>query len=485
MHGGKALHTSVGGPRPSGSLAARLARWFAASAFILVALAMAVQYRTLVAALVAEDDQLLRERLVDASRNLASDSAERPIVDRSFDATTLARPGAIAIRHLDRSCQPTRVLRAQEQLPPPICPADAAAFDVVLRTIRGVDGDAWRVAVRRLPVDSRGSADGWIEVLLDRSRDREVLDRFRTESAAVLFGALVAATVLGYLVARRGLQPLEALRARVTRIDARSLDLRLAVPSAPSEVLALTVSFDAMLARLDTAFGALSTRTAELAHELRTPLHVMRQQAEVALRLERTPEQYRDVLGSNLEEIDRLRRLADDMLFLARAADPRAVLQCEALPVRTELCAVQEYLEALADEQGIQLDVQAAGELMVHADRALLRRALVNLVTNALRFTPRTGCVTLRAIHGVLAGSVTITVADNGSGMAPELVAAAFEPYRRADGPGVGLGLAIVRGIVELHGGTASLESAPGQGTRATLTMPGAATDSRPKLILT
>lgn len=484
------------------SLAARLAVWYAASAFLLVAAATALQYRTLSASLASEDDQLLQERL-QVAQAAAADGAvpsstrgdERPRMAPTLIASNRAgaRPWELPVRFLDSECQPQTAARSREALPPPDCPPWGTALDsnpVVFRTTRGPDGDEWRSAVMRWSAaggSNSGNAHGWVEVLLDRSRDQDVLKEFRTEAAVVLLGALGVSALLGYVLARRGLRPLATLRERVTRIDARSLDLRLAMPNAPREVTVLAESFDAMLERLQGAFDVLSVRSAELAHEVRTPLHVLRQQAEVALRRERTPDEYRDILGSSLEEFDRLRRLVDDTLFLARAADPRATVSREPLDAAAELGDIAAYLDALAEEADVGIKLVASAGVTVVADRALFRRAIVNLVTNALRHTPPGGRITLRASPAAEPGGTTISVEDTGEGLTRELLERAFEPYSRragapADSPdaarlgvpsGAGLGLAIVRGIMELHGGTATLHSEPGRGTRATLVFPG------------
>lgn len=483
------------------SLAARMAVWYSASAFLLVAAATALQYRTLAASLAAEDDQLLRERLQDvrASAGAGADPGRAVGVETGrVEPNVLASDRVdvqvweVPVRFLDARCRPLTVATAREALPPPYCPPRSTSLEsnpVVFRTTRGPDGDEWRAAVMRWTAagtSTSENAHGWVEVLLDRSRDQGVLQGFRTEAGVVLVGALVVSALLGYALARRGLQPLDTLRQRVRRIDARSLDLRLAMPDAPREVTLLTESFDEMLGRLQGAFDALSTRSAALAHEIRTPLHVMRQQAEVALRRARTPEEYREILGSSLEELDRLRRLADDTLFLARTADPRAAVSREPLDTVEELGDVVTYLDALAEESEVELALVAPAGLVVNADRALLRRAIVNLVTNALRHTPPGGRITLRASRAAEHGATTVSVEDTGEGLSPELLEKAFEPYAR--GPagsstspdaarlgvpsGAGLGLAIVRGIMEIHGGTATLASEPGRGTRVTLLFP-------------
>jgi two-component system heavy metal sensor histidine kinase CusS len=288
--------------------------------------------------------------------------------------------------------------------------------------------------------------------------------------------ALALACLLGYGIARRGLRPLTILGERIGNIDARSLDQRVGWEGLPVEIATLARSCDGMLERLEAAFRALAEVSADLAHEIRTPLHLLRQQAEVALTRARSPEEYRDVLGSSLEQLDRLQRMADDMLFLAYTENPRAVIERRPLSVGTELREVAEYLDAMASEGQIVLETDAPTDLALKADRTLLRRVLVNVVTNALRHTPPEGRVSLRSWPDNAA--VVIEVQDTGEGIPADLLPRVLDRHfrvpstRSAQSEGSGLGLAIVRGIMQLHGGAVSIASSQQEGTRVTLTFP-------------
>lgn len=460
-------------PRPRRwSLAWRLTAWYAATAFLLVAAAAFMQYRTLVSNLDDGDEQILRAHLA-AARATRPDSA-LPAVD--------PHDPSVVVRRLDRACRAPAApaapaaapARAAADLPPPACELDSED-EVQLHSWRSPRGRSWLIASARA-----GTPDSaWIEALLDRSRNRAVLLSYREQLALVLSGALLLAVLVGYGIARGGLRPLAELRDRVSRIDARSLDQRLHTRDAPAEIAALVASFDAMLGRLDAAFRALSELSAELAHELRTPLHVLRQQAEVALGRARTPEEYGEVLSSSLEELDRLGRMADDMLFLARAEDPRASINRAPLDVGTELRDVVEYLDVVAAERGVRLVITPHEDLRLEADHTLLRRALVNLVMNAIRHTPAGGEVRLTAWSAP--DAVIVAVEDTGDGIPPEVIPRVFDRYFRGPGErdahpgGSGLGLSIVRGIMQLHGGSAAVASSGTGGTRITLTFPTAA----------
>lgn len=434
--------------------------WYAITTFLLVAGAALLQYRALVTSLAEEDDQQLAERLDAARRATSTARAAEPN----------ARGAAMRIRWLDEMCRPVEPTTLA--LPPPECADGPRPDSIHFRSRRSPDLRNWRIASAHV----RRPGGGWIEVLLDLSKDEGVLRDYRDRLAFVLGAALFASGFLGYGIARRGLRPLAALRDRMTRVTARSLDQRLGTHHAPAEIEALVSSFDSMLDRLEAAFRALSELSAELAHELRTPLHVLRQQSEVALGRARSAEEYRGILVSSLEELDRLGRMADDMLFLARTEDPRASIDRQPRAIAAELADVAEYLDAVAAEAGVTLEVEAPSHLCVLADRMLLRRALVNVVTNALRHTPPGGRVRLTArTDGT---SIITSVDDTGAGIPEDVLPRVFDRYFRVPGTtrdrsdGSGLGLALVRGIMHLHGGTATIASTPGRGTCVTLTFP-------------
>ena len=229
-----------------------------------------------------------------------------------------------------------------------------------------------------------------------------------------------------------------------------------------------------MLDCLQEAFERLGGFSADIAHELRTPLTNLRSAAEVALRQARSPDEYRDVLESALEEYARLTEMIDRLLFLARADTGAAALARERVDLRAEIEATCDYFAPLAEDAGVTL--VPAGDVTVDADPQLVRRALGNLVANAIAHTPAGGRITVSAEPSD--GRAVVRVADTGVGIAPEHLPHVFSRFyrvwdSRASGrPGTGLGLAIVRSITELHGGSAAIESRPGVGTTVTLTFP-------------
>ncbi|WP_288393360.1 heavy metal sensor histidine kinase [uncultured Herbaspirillum sp.] len=286
-------------------------------------------------------------------------------------------------------------------------------------------------------------------------------------------GTLLA-TLLSYFLVRSGLSPLRMMAAQTRAISAHKLDTRLDLQAAPRELHEIVQSFNEMLDRLHRSFQQLSQFSADLAHDVRTPLNNLMVQTQVALGKPRGIDEYQALLSSNIEEYERLSRMMESMLFLARADNAHVVLQLQELDVAEELSRIAEYFEGIAEEAQVRIAVSGAGRL--RADTMLLRRAVGNLVANAIRYTPVDGVITLQA--SLTEGATIIEVANPGPGIAPDQVERIFDRFYRADpsrssaGGSSGLGLAIVRTIMALHGGQASVHSEPGRQTVFALRFP-------------
>lgn len=468
---------------PTMSLAFRLTAWYGATTFLLVSAVAFVQYRTLSSDLASEDEQLVRETL-SAVLLAGVPPTQRGVLQ-----------GNPVVRGLDARCRVLFGDGPRESLPRCSDVGDGSPGRlgiVQLRDWHGAAGQRWRIASTRVDGLPGAPEVRFVEVLLNRWTDEQVLAGYRRELAFLLPVILLLSAAIGLLVARRGLAPIRRLAAAVDHVSVNSLDRPMRMPGAPDEVARLAAAFDAMRERLHGAFAILTQASTDLAHELRTPLHILRQQAEVALGHDRSPPEYRELLSSSLEEYARLGRMVDDMLFLARTEDPRARIAAQTLALGHELDDVVEYLEAVAAERSVILVADTPGirrDMCVVADRMLLRRALVNVVTNAIRHTPPWGRVTVSA--RAVDTSVDITISDTGEGIPAEALDRVFDRYYRvrgrdapktwpADavrntfltGEGAGLGLTIVRGIMLLHGGEARIESVIGGGTTVVLRFP-------------
>jgi two-component system, OmpR family, heavy metal sensor histidine kinase CusS len=323
-----------------------------------------------------------------------------------------------------------------------------------------------------MPPSSGVSSRMYIEAALNVSPEESLLSTYRRYIAIVLVCGLLIASAVGAVITRHGLRPIADITHATEHIGVGHLHDRIRARPWPKELVSLASAFDRMLDRLQEAFEQLSQFSADVAHEFRTPINNLTGEAQVALSRERTPAEYTRVLQSALEEYTRLAGMIDSMLFLAQAEQAPAALAAVSLEARGELQAVCDFYHALAEEQGIELACQ--GQTGITADPMLLRRALSNLLSNALKYTPRGGRVTLSAAEGP-GTTRTLSVIDSGIGIASEHLAKLGDRFYRADpsrgaGPsGAGLGLAIVRSIMTLHGGSLLIDSTIGQGTTASL----------------
>jgi two-component system heavy metal sensor histidine kinase CusS len=267
------------------------------------------------------------------------------------------------------------------------------------------------------------------------------------------------------------LRPIADITRATERIGAQQLQHRINAGHWPKELLAMATEFDRMLDRLQNAFDRLSQFSADLAHELRTPINNLMGEGQVTLSRARAESEYVRVLQSALEEHGRLARMIDSMLFLAQADQAGSALTTSVLDARAELQAVADFYQALAEEQGVELIVE--GDARVLADPMLLRRAVSNLLSNALKYTPRGGRIELTAV--TMEEEVRLSVVDSGIGIAAEHLHRLGDRFYRVDpsrtnsATGSGLGLAIVRSIMTLHEGKLLIESAAGEGTAARL----------------
>lgn len=299
--------------------------------------------------------------------------------------------------------------------------------------------------------------------------------RFMRETLWIYLAVAVPlSAIIGWWIARAGLRPLRDMRARAQVITAERLQARMPVESAPVELADLAQSLNDMLDRLQRDFERLGDFASNLAHELRTPIGNLLTQTQVALAQGRDARFYRDVLASNAEEIQRLGRTVSDMLFLARADHGLLALGNMAVNLADEVQALASFYEAIAQEK--EIDLQVSGSAQVRGDGPLLRRAVSNLLSNALRHTPRHGQV---RVHLEDAGSkIRLSVENTGADIAAEDLPRVFERFFRganatSSGEGAGLGLSITHAITQAHGGRTWVRSAGGR-TEFGLELPAA-----------
>ncbi|MBD8601436.1 heavy metal sensor histidine kinase [Pseudomonas sp. CFBP 8771] len=290
-------------------------------------------------------------------------------------------------------------------------------------------------------------------------KEMAMLSEFRQRIYLAVGMAFLLTALLGFVLLRRGLRPLREMAAHATDISPARLHSRMSSDNTPVELQQLSEAYNAMLDRLAEGYQRLNQFSADLAHEIRTPVGSLMGHCQVALRQGRSADEYQALLASNLEELERISRIVESILFLARADDAQAVVQRQPLQVHDELERVTEYFEGLAEERKIRLLI--SGDATLHADPLLLRRALSNLVANAIRYAdPHSDA--LISVESA-EGQCVIVVENQGPALEPSALASLFDRFYRGDASrqhnsdSNGLGLAIVAAIMQLHAGEASV----------------------------
>ncbi len=379
------------------------------------------------------------------------------------------------------------------------------AFDI---QVTDVDGKVWmrgdRVRDRGLPPPSRTPEKGrevfdrfsvpdqgrfrmvsrfsdryTVPLLIQVATSVDENDKQLGELMAILLlvGPLAVGCTLGggYVLARQALAPVDRMAATADEITANQLDRRLHEPNPNDEFGRLAFTINGMIARLQRSFEEVRRFTADAAHELRTPLAILRNEAEVALRIPRESEQYRDCLENMLEEIDHLSRLSEALLFLFREDAGLGAHTGDVLNLDQIVRAVADDIRVVATEQNLELTVDTLPPCTVLGNAEQLRRLLFNLLDNAIKFTPEGGSIGIRV--ECQKGQAKVIVSDTGIGIASEHLPRIFDRFYRVDSArsrrtgGNGLGLSICKSIAEAHQGTIEVASQPGKGTQVTLTL--------------
>jgi heavy metal sensor kinase len=346
-----------------------------------------------------------------------------------------------------------------------------------LATFETVEGlGPYPVRILTYPVRDASRAPSLIRVGMSLGSVSMTRRRFLLVMAAVLPLAVLLAGGGGWLLARRALKPVDRMTEAARRISAEHLGERVGTSGSGDELDRLASTLNEMLGRLDGAFRQIRQFSADASHELQTPLTILKGELEVALRAPRTADEYRRVLGSALEESERIARLVEGLLLLSRADAGVLRMDRKPLDLAQLVAEVCEQTQVLAKAQGVTLALGSSTPIAIQGDREHLRRLLLNLVDNGIKYTPAGGRVTL-SLHEDGAWAV-LRVSDTGIGLTPGEQERIFQRFYRApeavsrgDG-GSGLGLCIARSIAEAHGGRIEVDSAPNRGSTFTVFLP-------------
>ncbi|WP_447921931.1 heavy metal sensor histidine kinase [Achromobacter aegrifaciens] len=360
--------------------------------------------------------------------------------------------------------------------------ADGSVFygeapPVAVRTVSGREiklhsQDGWNMRGLRVPLEGALLPGAELTVAVNLRPGTQFLYAFAT-ALILICGVWIGATlVLSAWAVRRSLSPIRRLSQQASRIQPDNLAVRLPEQGIDLELREFTHTFNGMLGRVQTAYQQMEGFNADVAHELRTPLATLISGTEVMLSSPRSEQELREVLESNLEELEGLKALVNDMLFLARADGGEPAGDLQEVDVRREVARVAEYYEASLDDAGVSLTAHGSATLM--ANPRLLRRAIANLVSNAIRATPRGRGIDLYCV--TRQDEIEIRVRNPGAPIAAQALPRIFDRFYRGDDArsrrtdGHGLGLAIVRAIARMHGGNAFARCG-GQGTEVGFTL--------------
>lgn len=463
-------------PASSVSIAFRLTVGYVVSAFILIVGATGFLYWFLTTHLEQEDIHVLRDNLKNITLLVRNSVGSLSSKD-STAVLTPTQPPQSYFRVLDVSGR--AILETpgmSDELPTPSV-ADLTALrsdEEIARQVVARSGKLFQILSARV---SSEQSVLYVQVAMDRRTEEHLLDQYRERFWYVLGLSVVLCSVAGYAIARGGMRPIERIAQSAERIRSTTLHERIGTLDLPPELSGLGETFNSMLDRLQDSFARIRQFSDDVAHELRTPINNLLGGIEVALSRSRSNEEYREILGSCFEEGMRISRVIQSLLFLARTENATEAPQWELIDIEKELAAVQEFYEAAAAERGVSLRVSETSDLWASIDKILFQQAVGNLVSNAIAYTPKGGVVQIAARAD--ASWLRLSVTDTGCGIAPEHLPHVFDRFYRARSTtehNVGLGLAMVKGIVTRHGGRVEIDSEVGRGTQVTLIFPALTT---------
>ncbi len=478
---------------PQWSLAGKLVMLYVLTASTSLLLACGFLYWTLLSNIDHEHKELLSSELADLYTVL-----EQLPLDLALLKDLVGEESAHAYEAHTASFHPSsahysyfRVLNSQQQLLVetknmsslfPVLVFPEYSKDRILPSevkIKTEDDRIFLLITRYLPVDGDMASAWQVQAALNVTQDETVLLQYQKMLGLVLLIGLCFSTLAGFWITRKGLRPLNKITQAVQTISINHLHETISSEKWPKELALLASAFDEMLNRLNESFARLSQFSADLAHELRTPINNLMGETEVALSRQRSPSEYQQILESNMEEFNRLNRMIEELLFLSRAESPETQIHRQVLVLEDELETITTFYESLAADKKIEFRV--VGSAKVFADPLLLRRVLNNLIANAISYTDMRGKINIQAIPY---GHYTeVHVCDNGIGIDARELSKVFDRFYRADKArtkntlGTGLGLSLVKSIMELHKGSVTIKSIIGQGTTVVLRFPSKQSD--------
>jgi two-component system, OmpR family, heavy metal sensor histidine kinase CusS len=451
------------------SIAFQLILLFTLAAALLLASGLGIFYSIVVRHAVAEDNAVLADKLSAISKDLRENGPE--VFAEELADVRAGEHTPYSIRIIDSNGDTVAETPGMDRLIPTQTFPAARELSDALRNRTDYGSAAKQFSLIAFN-DYFNGRTYTLQVAQDRSSDEQVERNFALLVATVLAGGIVGSALIAIIVTRHGLQPLRQLTQSFGRIGPDHLKEHIGSAGWPRELQPLTVAFDEMLKRLDDSFTRLSQFSADLAHELRTPIANILGEAQVTLTRDRTAPEYREIIESTVAECERLSRIVDNLLFVARVDAAREPIARKQFDARAAVEKIATFYETVAEDHHVTISCSGHGQ--IYADPDLFERVVGNLLDNALRFTPEHGSIDIALSKNN--SDFQVAVSDTGSGIAPEHLPRVFDRFYRAESSrssdGAGLGLALVKSILDLHGGSAMIQSEIGRGTTVKLIFP-------------
>jgi two-component system, OmpR family, heavy metal sensor histidine kinase CusS len=452
------------------SIATQLVLLFTLCAALLLSCGLGVFYWMVVRHAFEEDNAVLADKLAAIRTDLKQPDGTNT-VDRELKNRRAGEPAVYWVRIIDPAGSVVTETPEMNRLLPPNIFAPPQISISLPHSTKDYQNDGKLFSL--VAINETVAGQPYVlQIAQDRSADERFRKQFGALLALVLGLGLIASTLVAITVTRRALRPLVEMKRSLERVQPAHFSERIEPAEWPRELQPVVTAFDGMLDRLEDSFTRLSQFSADLAHELRTPIGNMLGEAQVALTRERSSEEYRSVIESTAAECERLSGIIDNLLFLARAESAEQQIERSLFNARAALEKMASFYQTAAEDRHV--NIECSGEGQIFADPALFKRAVGNLIDNALRFLTDGGNIYVSI--GSRDGRTEVSVRDTGSGIASEHLPRVFDRFYRGDASrssaGTGLGLALVKSIVDLHGGSARIESELGRGTTVTLTFP-------------
>ncbi len=325
-----------------------------------------------------------------------------------------------------------------------------------------------------MPVRENGNVAYVVRVATPLSLIQAPLRALRIWLIVLLPLTVLLTGIVGAFLAKLTLRPVDAITRMIRQITAENLKLRIPVPETKDEIERLARTFNDMLIRLETAFASQKQFTQDVSHELKTPLTILRGELEITLKRSRSREEYESVLASSLDEVEKIGRIVENLLVLSRFDNRETVLKLATCDLSALIAGVLEDIRVLALRKAITLSFERPGLLMTRIDEGQVRHLLLNILDNAIKYTPEKGNIAVTAVQDET--WIRVMVSDTGIGIAPDEIEHIFDRFYRVDksrsSSGFGLGLSIARSIAEAHRGAIEVKSQPGKGSSFIISFP-------------